>query len=287
VNAKPPLIRHISDTARWMAIYRARESERTDALFKDPFAKRLAGERGAEIGAALPGSDNGLWAFTTRTYIYDQLILQQIAQGADLVVNLAAGLDMRPYRMALPASLRWVEVDFGELIAYKEGMLGEATPVCSLTRIPLDLADVAGRRKLFEELGATAKKAVIVTEGMFGYLSEEEAGAFAVDLAREESFQTWMLDFYSPRVLKMFQWAWNSQLARAGAPLKFGPEGGSKFFEPYGWQGIESHSIFWTAARLKRLTGLARLFTFLPVSPEGTGNWAGICLMRRAFTGGL
>jgi hypothetical protein len=39
-----PAIQHISDTARWAAVYRARETERNDALFRDPFARRLAGE---------------------------------------------------------------------------------------------------------------------------------------------------------------------------------------------------------------------------------------------------
>ena len=31
-----PLIRDISDTARWVAVYRARETDRSDAVFKDP-----------------------------------------------------------------------------------------------------------------------------------------------------------------------------------------------------------------------------------------------------------
>jgi O-methyltransferase involved in polyketide biosynthesis len=44
-----PLIRNISDTARWAAVFRARESDRPDALFRDPFARRLAGQRGEQI----------------------------------------------------------------------------------------------------------------------------------------------------------------------------------------------------------------------------------------------
>ncbi|MGD0484992.1 MAG: hypothetical protein ABSB58_10150, partial [Gemmatimonadales bacterium] len=36
-------IEHVSDTARWVAVHRAMESERPDALFRDPFARRLAG----------------------------------------------------------------------------------------------------------------------------------------------------------------------------------------------------------------------------------------------------
>jgi len=32
-------IRHISDTALWVAVYRAEESERADAVFRDPSAR--------------------------------------------------------------------------------------------------------------------------------------------------------------------------------------------------------------------------------------------------------
>ena len=38
-------IRNVSDTALWVAVYRAMESERPDALFHDPYARQLAGER--------------------------------------------------------------------------------------------------------------------------------------------------------------------------------------------------------------------------------------------------
>src|ERR1700687_3539352 len=103
------LIHNISDTARWAAVYRARESERKDALFRDPFARRLAGERGEQIADALPKGNRNTWSWVMRTWLFDQLIAEQISQGVDLVVNLAAGLDARPYRLALPSSLAWVE----------------------------------------------------------------------------------------------------------------------------------------------------------------------------------
>ena len=45
----PPPLRHISDTALWVAVYRAQESERTDAVFRDPYASTLAGDRGTAI----------------------------------------------------------------------------------------------------------------------------------------------------------------------------------------------------------------------------------------------
>src|SRR5205823_13369632 len=51
-----PLVRNISDTALLAAIYRARETEGSDAVFRDPFARRLAGERGDQIAKSMPFS---------------------------------------------------------------------------------------------------------------------------------------------------------------------------------------------------------------------------------------
>src|SRR3989454_9467594 len=86
-----PLIRNISDTARWAAVYRARETDRRDALFRDPFARRLAGTRGEQIADSLPFGNRATWAWVTRTYLFDQFIAEQVHQGVDMVINLAAG----------------------------------------------------------------------------------------------------------------------------------------------------------------------------------------------------
>ena len=120
-------IRNVSDTARWVAYFRARETERPDALFRDPYAARLAGERGFQIANTLPEGNSNEWAWVARTYLFDKFLAAEIEKGADLVVNLAAGLDSRPYRMDLPATLQWVEVDFPEIVSYKEEILAGRT----------------------------------------------------------------------------------------------------------------------------------------------------------------
>ena len=105
MSSPESLIRNISDTARWAAMYRARESDRPDAVFRDPFAKRLAGSRGQEIAtrdAIQRTSDLGLDRPDLRLRPVHH---PTVAQGVDMVVNLAAGLDARPYRMDLPAAL--------------------------------------------------------------------------------------------------------------------------------------------------------------------------------------
>jgi methyltransferase (TIGR00027 family) len=279
-----PLIRDISDTARWAAIYRARETERPNALFCDPFAKRLAGQRGEEIAAAMPFSNKATWSWVARTYLYDHFILDEVRQGVDMVVNLAAGLDARPYRMALPPALQWIEVDLPDLLTYKEGILAGEKPGCALERIRLDLADVAARRALFHQLGQRAKKALIITEGLIIYFTREEVSQLAADLAQPASFQRWLVDLASPGLLRLLQKNLNPQLDQAGAPLKFGPEEGPGFFTPQGWKPQDVRGLLKTAAKLKRLPLFLRLMALLPESKgrQGSRPWGGVCLLAKS-----
>src|SRR5947208_8081155 len=107
-------IRNISDTARWVAVYRARETERTDALFRDPFARRLGGERGEQIATSMSFAEKNSWPFVARTWLVDHVISSQIKLGTDMVINLAAGRDTWSYRMHLPCLLQWIEVHLPE-----------------------------------------------------------------------------------------------------------------------------------------------------------------------------
>src|SRR5262245_19911311 len=275
-------IRNISDTARWVAYYRARETQRADAVFRDPFAKALAGERGREIAEGLQFAEQHEWAYVARTYLIDEFVHEQVVQrGIRLVLNLAAGLDTRPYRMRLPPDLRWVEVDLPEILDYKQDVLKDAKPVCQLEQIRLDLAGVAARRELFKQFSGQAHKVLVVTEGLLIYLTAEEVGALAADLAAQPSFRRWIIDLASPGLLRMLQEGMNRELSAAGAPLKFGPAEGPGFFEPFGWKPLEVRSILKTAARLKRLSFGLRLAALLPESKgrQGSRPWSGICLM--------
>jgi methyltransferase (TIGR00027 family) len=255
-NAKlpsEPLIRNVSDTARWVAVYRAQETERPDAVFRDPFARRLAGERGEQIARMKPLGGDNAWSMITRTYLIDRFIEAELQRGADMVINLAAGLDSRPYRMQLAPSLRWIEVDLPEILDYKEEVLRNEKPSCALERIRLDLSDVQGRRALFAKLAQSAKRALIITEGLVIYLTRDAVAELAADLAAFPSFHSWIVDIPSPGLLRMLKKRMASQLNQA-APFKFAPEEGPRFFERYGWKPVEVQSLLKNAAKLKRLS---------------------------------
>jgi methyltransferase (TIGR00027 family) len=278
-----PLIRDISDTARWMAVYRARESEREDAAFRDPFARALAGERGERIAHALTFTDEYAWSFVARTYLFDRFVTRLVQHGADMVVNLAAGLDTRPYRMELPASLRWVEVDLPDILDYKEEILGGATPVCQLERVRLDLSNEDGRRGLFADLGRRATRVAVIAEGLVVYLMADAVGSLARDLAGPPAFQHWALDLASPGLIEMMKPSVGRAVSEAGAPFLFAPAEGPPFFAAHGWQPIEVRSLLKTAAKLGRLPFALRMFAMLPESDgaQGSRPWSGVCLFAR------
>ena len=75
-----------------------------------------------------------------RTYLIDQAIMEEVKNGIDMVVCLAAGLDTRPYRLDLPKNLKWIEVDLPDITKYKTEVLKDETPRCELERIILDLS---------------------------------------------------------------------------------------------------------------------------------------------------
>jgi len=277
-----PLLRNISDTARWVAAYRARESERPDALFKDPFARKLAGERGEEIARSMPFAERHSWPYVARTINFDRIINEQISQGADMVINLAAGLDARPYRMELPSQLQWVEVDLAPLTDYKEEILAGEKPRCRLTRVRMDLSDRAERQRLFRELGEQSRKAVVVTEGLLIYLSPQDALEFGFDLAAQPSFRDWAIDLGSPGLLKMLQKNLGA-LEKAGSPLKFAPAEGPGYFTACGWKPVEVYSMIKTAAKVNRLPFALKLFSWLPESNgrQGARPWSAVCHLTR------
>ena len=274
-------IRNISDTARWVAVYRARESERRDALFHDPYARRLAGERGEQIADSVGrGTD---WAFVIRTYLFDRFIREQISAGADTVVNLAAGLDARPYRLDLPDTLRWYEVDLPEIIDYKALVLASDRPRCHLERVSLDLADGQKRLELFRKIGATSRNTLVLTEGLLVYLSAEDVGALATDLRASFANAHWVIDIASPGLLQMLQRnRLGQQLDEVDLPLRFAPPEGPVFFERFGWKVAHVYGSLREAARVKRSPLFLRFLALFPQSPgpDGKRPWSGICLLK-------
>ncbi|AWV07162.1 class I SAM-dependent methyltransferase [Marilutibacter maris] len=247
----PRPIRNVSDTALWVAMYRAMESERGDAHFHDPYARRLAGERGAAIVASMPKGMSMSWPMVVRTQVMDELLLEAVGNGVRSVLNLAAGLDARPYRLDLPADLRWLHVDLPEMVDYFRGHMRQETPRCRLEFVTADLRE-AGARDAVVARAAADGPVLVITEGLLIYLEPTQVADLARTLRGLGPGTLWMSDLASPRLLKMLARNWQRRLQQANAPFLFGPAEGTAFFEPLGWRERDFRSTWDESLRLER-----------------------------------
>jgi methyltransferase (TIGR00027 family) len=247
-------IENVSDTARWVAVYRAMETRRPDAIFRDPFAERLAGAKGEAIVDTMKRGRGMAWAMIVRTASFDEMIRARVlGGGVDQVVNLAAGLDARPWRMSeLPASLRWVDVDLPGILDYKLEAMRDERTVCQYEAVRLDLREISQRQALFAQLASRSQRTLVVSEGLLVYLAPEDVASLATDLHTPPTFHWWLFDIAHPKLLEIMQKMWGRTLSAGNAPFRFAPPENTKFFEPLGWREAEFRSNMEEARRLKR-----------------------------------
>lgn len=236
----------VSDTARWVAHLRGQET----ALFRDPYASALAGERGRTIAETMPKlpwlrADGMVENLAVRTRVFDELILESIAAlDADAVLNLAAGLDARPYRLPLPPSLVWIEADCAALLEHKARVLTDAQPACKVVRIATDLREPAA---LLEGVRAY-RRVLVVSEGLLVYLDEAAVRALAGALASEPCLRRWIVESVAPEQLNAHMKYWGEMLG--DARWRSAPD--VALFGAYGWAALDRRPFFAESLRLGR-----------------------------------
>jgi methyltransferase (TIGR00027 family) len=280
-------IENVSDTARWVAMYRAMESERPDAHFHDPFARRLAGEQGSAIVDAMAGGRKMAWPMVVRTVVFDRIVMEAVRErGADMVVNLAAGLDARPWRLDLPPALRWVDVDLPGILNHKTELMRGETPRCRYEAVTADLTDPARRDEVFARLGGEGQRVLVLSEGLLVYLTTEAVSDLARALHAQPSFRWWAADLASPKLMVWMQKQWGKQVGQGNAPFRFAPAEGSTFFRPLGWREVAWYGTVEEARRLKRgrsMLWFAHLMALVAPArvKEQMRRYSGYVLMER------
>jgi len=147
------------------------ESRRSDSLFEDPLAEKLAGEASHDA--------MGAWILVPRTRFGDDLLRNAYAtKGCRQLVLLGAGFDARAYRMDGMPELRVFEVDQQTTFDVKEPLLeGERLLVESRAAVGTDFsASVNGKPQWAKDLVEThnfdpAVPSVWLLEGLLMYLS--------------------------------------------------------------------------------------------------------------------
>jgi methyltransferase (TIGR00027 family) len=273
----------ISATALITAYARALESQRSDALFRDELARVFAGEQGPTLVAGTLGFNVIANSVACRTAVFDELIEGLVLEhNIDFVLNLAAGLDARPWRLQLPTALQWVDVDMPHVLDYKMRR-ARRMPECRYATFGADLSTVQGRRAAARRLPGL-QRSLVVTEGLLVYMSEDEVGDLAQHLGARPSAWWWITDLGSAPALQFMERHWGPLLP--GIEFKFGPTDPRSFFSARGWHEDEFRCSEEEAQRLGRApahTRVQRLARALLPRPlrEQVRRLAGVVVMER------
>ena len=186
-------ITHVSDTALMVAACRAHENDLEDAFVRDPFAARLAGERGLAILNALPYATLFRFGVAVRTRFVDELLLEALAtHSVSTVMSVGCGLDTRPWRLDLAPDLRWIEVDFADILDYKDRLMSVEKPRCRRERLTVDLNDRGQRREMYGAAGP--EPSLMITEGLLLYLPAATVEGLAAESSEQSGVAHWISD---------------------------------------------------------------------------------------------
>ncbi|MFF4035134.1 class I SAM-dependent methyltransferase [Streptomyces sviceus] len=138
-------------TSVGVARVRALETERENALFRDPLARAFAAAGGLwPSSPPLPDDEAARrrrravsFSIVIRTKFLDDLLQEACASGVRQVVLLGAGMDSRAFRTDWPEGTRLFEVDTAAPLDFKASVLHQERAVarCERITVAVDLRD--------------------------------------------------------------------------------------------------------------------------------------------------
>jgi methyltransferase (TIGR00027 family) len=233
-------------TSRWVAANRALETEHASPLYRDRFARELAGDAGFDVlyamrSAAGMGSFAGPDPFLTiRTRFFDDGLLNAVRESSiDQVVILAAGMDARAFRLEWPAGVRLFEIDRNDVFDHKEAVLSrlQARPACDRRIVRQDLA-APWVPVLVASGFDPARASAFLAEGLLYYLDADEVTSLFDALRSIAAPGSWLgVDAMNTEVLTSpFMASYLKRLEELGCPWKFGVGDPEVFLSTCGWQ---------------------------------------------------
>jgi methyltransferase (TIGR00027 family) len=184
-SKRPEQLSGVAATAFGVARLRAVENERPDRLVSDPYAGHILAAAAAAGSPWATMSPDGVDFFAlmadqvaVRTRFFDETLLRWTRAGCAQVVLLACGMDTRTYRLDWPPRTRVFEVDFAEVLAFRDTALaGHGVAArCHRVAVAADLRQdwhTALRRAGFNPTQATAW----LTEGILYALPADAANS--------------------------------------------------------------------------------------------------------------
>jgi O-methyltransferase involved in polyketide biosynthesis len=211
------------------------------------------------------------------------LVLETIArEGIEIVLSVGAGLDTRPWRLELPGGLRWIEVDFPEMLSYKARVMANEKPKCHLERVATDIGSQEQRETLF--MDAAGVPTLMITEGLLMYLAGSTIEALAASAATY-GVRRWLLDSSSVELARQSGFDANRSIESVRAPGHLEGTQLLKVVRSNGWSELRFRSYSRDAAEVAadRIAAMLRPYVEkgIPVPAAPVADTSGVYLFGR------
>ncbi|MBB5154863.1 class I SAM-dependent methyltransferase [Saccharopolyspora phatthalungensis] len=192
---------------------RALDNRRPDPVLGDETADRLLDEIDFDF-RSLHMSSGDRMAVILRAKQLDDWVARYLCEHPDAVVlHLACGLDSRAFRLAIPASAQWYDIDLPDVIGLRQRLYPQ-TPANYRT-----IATSVTEQDWLDEI-PTGRPTLIVAEGLTMYLTEADGVALLRRLVERFETGEMMFDAALPWTVSAARFSWFLQ--RTGATFRWG-----------------------------------------------------------------
>jgi len=229
----------VSDTAFLTCGARAQDAATAKPVCGDSYAGLFMTEHGKQVFEKFRDDERPLASLVARHRLIDDLLRARIAANADTaVVIIGAGFDTRAFRLG---GGRWTEIDEPQVIDLKNRTLPAEGAGHPLRRIAIDFSSEALAAKLPPV--APGSPVVVVMEGIFIYLSEEQIAATLHALRHAYPGHTLLCDLNTRRFMERYGQNLTRQIEALGATLKYLVDDPSALFVQHGYRLASRFSI--------------------------------------------
>lgn len=174
---------------------RAAYSRERNAKFRDDKAVEIVSRMDYDFSPA--GKDAMMSkGVIARTILLDRMVRDFIRRNPKgTVVNIACGLDTRVYRLKIPSSIRWYNLDLPETIEVRRRFLTENGRISMIAKSAMD-------ENWAEKVDEPEGRTLVILEGLVMYLSEEDVKKILSIVSRRFKQAEVIMETMNPWVVK-------------------------------------------------------------------------------------
>ncbi len=202
---------------------RAIQSQWKEPILRDPWAEEAMQHIDYDMSNTLKGvsswrmwKDIGCTIVATRAATFDLLTNRYLADHPDaIVLQVGCGMDSRAFRVDLPASVQWYDVDYPDVIDLRRQLFPERDAAAQgrYALIGAPLADLGWLDEVPRD-----RPGLLIAEGVLHYLSETEVKALLNAVAAHFPSGQMIFDICNQMIVKRA----GSNVGGTGATYKWG-----------------------------------------------------------------